>query len=54
MVFYKVDVDKNSDASAKAGITCMPTFKFFKGGELVKTIEGADLEGIKAGIESHK
>jgi len=44
--FGKVDVDENDEASAHAKIQCMPTFKAYKGGELLKTIEGADKDEI--------
>ena len=47
--FLKVDVDRAKDVAAKAGVRCMPTFMFFKGGEKVgDAIEGADLKGIEA------
>ena len=48
VTFVKVDVDENAEAAKAAGISCMPTFKFFKDGVVVDTLEGADLEGIKA------
>ncbi len=39
--FCKLDVDDNSDASEKAGITCMPTFHFYKDGAKVDELQGA-------------
>jgi thioredoxin 1 len=54
VAFYKVDVDKNSDATSKAGINCMPTIVFYKDGEEVKRIEGADEDGVKAAVEEFK
>ena len=54
MEFYKVDVDKNSDASTKAGINCMPTIVFYKDGSEVKRIEGADEDGVKAAVDDLK
>ena len=52
----KVDVDANAEAAQAAGIQCMPTFKFYKGG---KEIEGSKVEGaseakIRDGIANHK
>jgi len=50
----KVDVDENADTSAACGINCMPTFQFYKGGEKIHEIQGADWEGLKAKIEELK
>ena len=41
-VLVKVDVDKNAEASQMAGISCMPTFKLYKGGNEVDKLEGAN------------
>merc|ERR1711912_78548 len=53
-VLVKVDVDENSETSQAVGITCMPTFQFYKGGNKVHEIQGADFEGLKAKIEELK
>ena len=37
-VLVKVDVDENSETSQAAGITCMPTFQFYKNGNKVHEI----------------
>uniref|UniRef100_A0A7S2XV72 Thioredoxin n=1 Tax=Fibrocapsa japonica TaxID=94617 RepID=A0A7S2XV72_9STRA len=50
----KVDVDEASDVSEECGITAMPTFIFFKGGQKLHTIQGADWEAVKAKIEELK
>ena len=50
----KVDVDENADTSAACGINCMPTFQFYKGGEKIHEIQGADWDGLKAKIEELK
>ena len=54
VVFVKVDVDKNTEASEHVAITCMPTIFFYKNGEQVKKIEGADLDAIKETITNNK
>ena len=42
VTFYKLDVDANSDGSQAAGISCMPTFMFYKGGSKVNELQGAN------------
>ncbi len=54
VVFLKVDVDANGEAAQDAGIEAMPTFIFFKGGEKVETIRGANEGAIRAAVEKHK
>ena len=56
VTFRKVDVDANSEAAQAAGIQCMPTFKFYKGGaELTDAkIEGANEQKIKDEIAKNK
>jgi thiol-disulfide isomerase/thioredoxin len=50
VTFVKLDVDANDQASAKAGITCMPTFQCYKGGAKVDQLEGADENALRAMI----
>merc|ERR1712146_805336 len=50
----KVDVDENEETAQLCGIEAMPTFQFYKGGEKVHQIRGADFEGVKAKIEELK
>jgi thioredoxin 1 len=52
--FYKVDVDEAEDVAAHCGIQAMPTFQFYKGGEKIKEIRGADVNKIKELIVLHK
>jgi len=52
--FYKVDVDNVKDVSAEVGIRAMPTFIFFKSGEKVKEVVGADPGAIQKAIQEHR
>ena len=51
--FLKVDVDDMPDVAAAARITAMPTFQFYKGGELVDTIVGADPQKLNDSAAKH-
>lgn len=50
IVFAKLNVDKNREISNKYGIRTIPTFLFFKDGELIERIKGVKskehIEGI--------
>ena len=48
VTFVKIDVDENAQASEAAGITCMPTFQFYKDGAKVDELQGADEGSLKA------
>ena len=50
--FYKVDVDQESKIAASQGITAMPTLKIFNNGKEMHTIVGADLQGVRKGIQT--
>ena len=54
VVMAFVDVDHNTEAALAAGISSMPTFKFYKGGNEIHTIKGADEDGLKAKIDELK
>merc|ERR1711998_29275 len=54
VVFIKVDVDENEETSAACGISCTPTFQFYKNGAKVAEAQGADPEKLKALVEQHK
>jgi thioredoxin 1 len=47
VAFYKVDVDDNPDIARELGVRAMPTFFFFKGGEKVADVVGADARKLK-------
>jgi len=51
--FYKVDVDEASDVAQELGIRAMPTFLFFKNGEKVGEVVGANARQIEATIKQH-
>ena len=53
-ILVKVDVDENAETSEQCGISCMPTFQFYKGGQKVHEIQGANFEALKASIEQFK
>ena len=52
--FFKIDVDKNEEATQEADISCMPTFKFYKGGKIVATVEGAAETEVRNKIAANK
>ena len=54
VTFYKLDVDKLSEVSEQQGISCMPTFKVYKEGKCVGTLEGASEAKLRDLINSHK
>jgi thioredoxin len=41
-VLVKVDVDELGGLAAELGISSMPTFLFYKGGDIIHTMRGAD------------
>ncbi|GME86703.1 unnamed protein product [Ambrosiozyma monospora] len=45
--FYKVEVDELAEVAASNGISSMPTFLFFRDGELVGKVIGANPYAIK-------
>jgi len=52
--FYKVDVDKSDEICSAAQISCMPTFLFYKNGEVVDRLEGASEPRLKELVAKHK
>uniref|UniRef100_A0A7N8X6T2 Thioredoxin n=1 Tax=Mastacembelus armatus TaxID=205130 RepID=A0A7N8X6T2_9TELE len=51
VVFLKVDVDEAEDVSTDCGISCMPTFHFYKNGKKVDEFSGANLTTLIEKLE---
>lgn len=51
--FVKIDCDINTAAKTKAEIKCFPTFKLYKGGKIVDTLEGASKPKLEEMIQKH-
>ncbi|KAJ9602888.1 thioredoxin trx1 [Cladophialophora chaetospira] len=51
--FYKVDVDEVPDVAQELSVRAMPTFMFFKNGEKVDEVVGANSRAIEAAIKKH-
>lgn len=52
VVFCKVDVDEAEDVAQNYEISAMPTFLFFKNGEKIKEVVGANRDEIKKQLEA--
>ncbi|EPS26868.1 hypothetical protein PDE_01808 [Penicillium oxalicum 114-2] len=50
--FYKVDVEAVPDVAQEIGARAMPTFYFFKKGEKINEVIGANPGAVRSGIES--
>jgi len=49
----KCDVDVLGDLAAELGVTSMPTFLFFRDGEVIDSMRGADEAGLRALVAEH-
>lgn len=49
--FYKVDVDEQEQISQECGIKAMPTFVFFKKGEKLHEVVGANPPKLQVSLE---
>lgn len=54
VMFAEVDVDDADDVAAQCGIRAMPTFHFYKAGEKVEEMMGADQNKLATLIAKHK
>ena len=51
---FDYDVDENAETSESCGITCMPTFQFYKNGAKVDELQGANIDALKEKINTLK
>ena len=51
--FVKIDVDEAASISEKCGISCMPTFQFYKNGEQVDEFSGADEGKLRSTVQKN-
>ena len=49
--FVKVDVDEQKEIAEACGVSGLPTFQFYQGGEKVFQMCGADPDGLKELLE---
>lgn len=54
VVFAKIDVDAAEDVAARCGINAMPTFQFYRNGNKVAEMQGADEQGLRNLLSQHK
>lgn len=52
--FLKVDVDQAQEIAAEYRIRAMPTFLFFKNGQQVDMLEGADIQRLQSLVQQHE
>eukprot|EP00898_Chlorokybus_atmophyticus_P006900 jgi/Chlat1/7210/Chrsp57S06759 len=53
-MFLKVDVDEVKEVAQQCGVSCMPTFQFFRAGQRVDTLEGANLARLVSLLTKHQ
>ena len=54
IIFYKVDVDNNQETSESVGISCMPTFYFYKNRNKIDEFSGANEIELREKIIKNK
>ncbi|CAG8485796.1 13660_t:CDS:2 [Ambispora gerdemannii] len=53
VAFARVDVDANKETTQLAGVTSMPTFKFFKGGNEILEVKGANQGALERHVKQY-
>lgn len=51
--FVKIDVDEVQEVSALANVSAMPTFQFYRNGQLLSEVVGADVGKLKANLQMY-
>lgn len=51
--FIKIDVDAVSEVAQEQGVSAMPTFFFFKNGQKIGEVIGANPKGLQEFISNH-
>ena len=51
IVFVKVNVEENEDATEEYVVSALPTFLFFHEGAVVRQFSGASIENLKKNLE---
>ncbi|KAI8615077.1 galactose-binding domain-like protein [Chytriomyces sp. MP71] len=54
VTFVTVDIDQLKETAAKNQIQSVPTFHFYKGGEIVGSMKGADPRQLQALVDQHQ
>merc|ERR1739847_119477 len=54
VVMCKVDVDENAETAEACGISCMPTFQYYKDGKKVDELQGASEDELRKKVTAHK
>ena len=55
-IFYKVTGDSSSDASSlmkREGVRAVPSFHFWKNGERVDVVNGANIDAVTTALQTH-